>query len=129
MLVAEGYDIGEAAYADHVDLYGTQQQARSLALRGFGISQPMTVDDFPPEDSNYHNYQEQVADLQALAAQYPQFVHIISLGQSFEGRDLIGVRISDDATDNLSEPGVLDRKSTRLNSSHLGISYAVFCLK
>src|SRR5258705_12735178 len=26
-------------------------------------------------------------------------------------------------------PGALDRKSTRLNSSHLGISYAVFCLK
>src|ERR1035438_8560178 len=25
--------------------------------------------------------------------------------------------------------GTLDRKSTRLNSSHLGISYAVFCLK
>src|SRR5258705_8193007 len=28
-----------------------------------------------------------------------------------------------------STVGVLDRKSTRLNSSHLGISYAVFCLK
>src|SRR5258705_8962849 len=32
-----------------------------------------------------------------------------------------------------AEPRVLDvegdRKSTRLNSSHLGISYAVFCLK
>src|SRR5258705_876635 len=34
------------------------------------------------------------------------------------------------------EPGIVsrqlsgaDRKSTRLNSSHLGISYAVFCLK
>src|SRR5258705_9501109 len=26
-------------------------------------------------------------------------------------------------------PRLLDRKSTRLNSSHLGISYAVFCLK
>src|SRR5262245_63039865 len=25
--------------------------------------------------------------------------------------------------------GATDRKSTRLNSSHLGISYAVFCLK
>src|SRR5438045_8364996 len=25
--------------------------------------------------------------------------------------------------------GMQDRKSTRLNSSHLGISYAVFCLK
>src|SRR5947199_1573976 len=27
------------------------------------------------------------------------------------------------------EIGSRDRKSTRLNSSHLGISYAVFCLK
>src|SRR5699024_6495722 len=26
-------------------------------------------------------------------------------------------------------PGVQDRKSTRLNSSHVSISYAVFCLK
>src|SRR5438045_4562799 len=26
-------------------------------------------------------------------------------------------------------PDAKDRKSTRLNSSHLGISYAVFCLK
>src|SRR5471030_3406840 len=26
-------------------------------------------------------------------------------------------------------PHLRDRKSTRLNSSHLGISYAVFCLK
>src|ERR1035438_10643536 len=26
-------------------------------------------------------------------------------------------------------PFEIDRKSTRLNSSHLGISYAVFCLK
>src|SRR5205814_8627354 len=31
----------------------------------------------------------------------------------------------------LAEAGLpaVDRKSTRLNSSHLGISYAVFCLK
>src|SRR5690625_6905888 len=29
----------------------------------------------------------------------------------------------------LTVPVVLDRKSTRLNSSHVAISYAVFCLK
>ena len=28
-----------------------------------------------------------------------------------------------------SKQDLLDRKSTRLNSSHLGISYAVFCLQ
>src|SRR5436853_4004357 len=30
---------------------------------------------------------------------------------------------------NTSNYGTADRKSTRLNSSHLGTSYAVFCLK
>src|SRR5438477_5028831 len=29
----------------------------------------------------------------------------------------------------LTGPTTLDRKSTRLNSSHMSISYAVFCLK
>src|SRR5699024_12151321 len=29
----------------------------------------------------------------------------------------------------LQEAGLIDRKSTRLNSSHVSISYAVFCLK
>src|SRR5690625_5852664 len=29
----------------------------------------------------------------------------------------------------VKKPSVLDRKSTRLNSSHVAISYAVFCLK
>src|SRR5437870_10318519 len=34
-----------------------------------------------------------------------------------------------DATDHVGDAGPLDRKSTRLNSSHVAISYAVFCLK
>src|SRR5258705_9153596 len=39
-------------------------------------------------------------------------------------------RIGDFALDrNPLAAGHRDRKSTRLNSSHLGISYAVFCLK
>lgn len=114
MLVAEGYDIGEAAWADHVELFATAQQARRLALRGYRVaSKPLAPlgrsampDDFPPGFQNYHNYAEMTADLQALAAAYPQFVHIITLGNSYEGRNIIGVRISDDANDNLSEPGV-----------------------
>src|SRR5256885_12698397 len=39
-------------------------------------------------------------------------------------RDLRG-----DARDDRARPRGEDRKSTRLNSSHLVISYAVFCLK
>src|SRR5207249_10297933 len=39
---------------------------------------------------------------------------------------------SDNSTsfrEHFSHNGTLDRKSTRLNSSHVSISYAVFCLK
>src|SRR5699024_11246490 len=41
------------------------------------------------------------------------------------------VIVMDDADIDLSVEGILwrDRKSTRLNSSHVSISYAVFCLK
>src|SRR5207249_12008653 len=48
---------------------------------------------------------------------------------------VIGVRV-EGSDDELHRPGELwgssgraDRKSTRLNSSHVSISYAVFCLK
>ena len=101
-----GYDIGEADWADHVELFGTEKQAQPLSLRGFQVIPKAEPDDFPPADSNYHNYAEMVADVQAVAAAHPATVHLFSLGTSYEGRDLIGVRISNDATDNLSEPGV-----------------------
>src|SRR3989454_3297874 len=40
-----------------------------------------------------------------------------------------GVLLDEATLDLMAEHGTLDRKSTRLNSSHLVISYAVFCLK
>src|SRR5438045_6673749 len=43
------------------------------------------------------------------------------------GQRLLGVQRQNLAA--RADQGGLDRKSTRLNSSHLGISYAVFCLK
>jgi carboxypeptidase T len=106
LLMSQGFDIGEAAWSDHVELYGTDQQARALLLQGLQVVERMQINDFPPEDSNYHNYAEMVANLEALAAEHPDKVHLFSLGESYEGLDLIGVRISNDPTDNLSEPGV-----------------------
>src|SRR5699024_12287572 len=38
-------------------------------------------------------------------------------------------RLSKKSLERLAQLGALDRKSTRLNSSHVSISYAVFCLK
>src|SRR5438067_3647778 len=48
------------------------------------------------------------------------FTQPIRLGDRVELEDTAGI---------VEEIGLTDRKSTRLNSSHVSISYAVFCLK
>src|SRR3712207_2537765 len=50
-------------------------------------------------------------------------------GFVLSGGGVIGVLAGGILTDALSWHWILDRKSTRLNSSHANISYAVFCLK
>src|SRR5256885_4301725 len=49
----------------------------------------------------------------------------LARGSDIETREAAGRR----ATRHQDRSGRSDRKSTRLNSSHLVISYAVFCLK
>src|SRR3989454_946765 len=44
-------------------------------------------------------------------------------------RQSLGLLLADAGYDVAAEGNGTDRKSTRLNSSHLVISYAVFCLK
>src|SRR5256885_6661979 len=43
--------------------------------------------------------------------------------------DIVAKALTDYLEEKPNDAKILDRKSTRLNSSHLVISYAVFCLK
>src|SRR5690625_6455563 len=56
----------------------------------------------------------------ALVAAYNQ----LKIGDPLDTNNHVGPLIDKDAVEMY-----LDRKSTRLNSSHVAISYAVFCLK
>src|SRR5947199_4577048 len=62
---------------------------------------------------------------------FPYTTLFRSIGGGSRTQDLTRTRASQSRSKTLSRPwsGSSDRKSTRLNSSHLGISYAVFCLK
>src|SRR3712207_8157257 len=60
--------------------------------------------------------------------------HLLSMVSKLHGRELTFNNLLDlDAgrqlVDDFELPVAADRKSTRLNSSHANISYAVFCLK
>src|SRR5256885_8846550 len=64
----------------------------------------------------------------AALAKFPEF------NASLDGENLIykkyfNIGFAADTPNGLVVPVIKDRKSTRLNSSHLVISYAVFCLK
>src|SRR3712207_7322573 len=48
---------------------------------------------------------------------------VLDVGPGVDGAALVAQRCAD------GEARIRDRKSTRLNSSHANISYAVFCLK
>src|ERR1035438_4698562 len=55
---------------------------------------------------------------------------IIANGVRVKSGDLLAEFDRTQELDNARDAqGKIDRKSTRLNSSHLGISYAVFCLQ
>src|SRR3712207_8450981 len=52
------------------------------------------------------------------------------LDEGFQERDVQVLKgDADELMSEIAEHGFGDRKSTRLNSSHANISYAVFCLK
>src|SRR3712207_7116609 len=53
----------------------------------------------------------------------------VALGRLVGDRDLLVERGAGVVVGLAEQPGGEDRKSTRLNSSHANISYAVFCLK
>src|SRR5438045_8251767 len=63
------------------------------------------------------------ADIDALGLRRADALHLANLQHAQQLRLLLERHVGDF----IEEDG--DRKSTRLNSSHLGISYAVFCLK
>src|SRR5690625_4230804 len=76
----------------------------------------------------------QFSDIKKLLTTKPYFIFLILMlfiTVTHRANDsFIGLYIAQlGGTESLVGVGWLDRKSTRLNSSHVAISYAVFCLK
>ena len=63
--------------------------------------------DFPPYDSDYHNYPEMVEEIHQAKADHPEIVDVLSIGKSYKGRDLWVAKISDNVTEDEDEPEVL----------------------
>lgn len=58
-------------------------------------------------NSLYHTYDEVVAELNQYHQQFPQITKLESIGKTFENRDILAIKISDNPETDENEPAVL----------------------
>jgi hypothetical protein len=73
--------------------------------------------EFPPGETGYHTYPEMAAVLAATAAAHPDIVSRVSIGTSYQGRQLWAVKVSDNVERDEAEPEVLFEASTTATST------------
>jgi hypothetical protein len=93
--------------ADYVIVRAIPQEVKAITALGYPVARLMQPLDFPPADSAYHNYTEMSNEIQTVANAYPAIVSRFSIGQSYEGRELWAVKISDNVAADEDEPEVL----------------------
>ncbi|GLW11832.1 hypothetical protein Misp01_69600 [Microtetraspora sp. NBRC 13810] len=83
--------------------------------------------DFPPADSGFHNYAELTAVVNQVVADHPAIARKISYGTSYEGRDLMAIKISDNVGTDENEPEVLFTHHQHARE-HLTVEMAIYLL-
>lgn len=114
---------------DYVVIIATAEETRQLRKLGYTLNTDLSfgTEDFPSDDSDYHNYQEMVREIEKAAADHPNIVQKFSIGKSYEGRELWAVKISDHVTADENEPEVL-YVSLHHAREHLTVEMALYLL-
>lgn len=82
---------------------------------------------FPAADSNYHDYAELTAVVNKVVADHPTIARKISIGSSYQGRDLMAVKISDNVATDENEPEILFNSQQHARE-HLTVEMAIYLL-
>jgi carboxypeptidase T len=125
------------AGAEHgiVEISATAREVRALRALGFTVKSAAVVEpsgdvsaqDFPSRDAAYHNYAEMVANVNALVARYPAITSKRVLGKTYEGRDIVAVKISDNVGTDEAEPEVLYDANHHARE-HMTVEMALYLL-
>ncbi|MFG3495159.1 M14 family metallopeptidase [Streptomyces sp. NPDC047928] len=137
-LAATGVAIDEADGHSVVVSADTAQakRLRALGYRLEALPTPpartngMAVEplDFPPADSRYHNYAEMNAEINQRLQQYPNIMSKRVIGKSYQGRDIIAIKISDNVATDENEPEVLFTHHQHARE-HLTVEMALYLLR
>ncbi|MBB5829443.1 murein tripeptide amidase MpaA [Micromonospora carbonacea subsp. aurantiaca] len=123
--------------AEHGILHVTATDAEAAAIRRLGYqvekqaapvhSDGVGTTGFPSADSNYHDYAELTTVVNKVVADHPTIARKISIGKSYEGRDLMAVKISDNVATDEAEPEILFNSQQHARE-HLTVEMAIYLL-
>lgn len=84
--------------------------------------------DFPSADSKYHNYAEMNTEIDQRLAAYPSIMSKQVIGKSYQGRDIVAIKVSDNVATDENEPEVLLTFHQHARE-HLTVEMALYLLR
>ncbi|MGC5232779.1 M14 family metallopeptidase [Streptomyces albogriseolus] len=130
----------DEADEETVVVSGRADQIRELRRQGYEITPLGTAPDrstaadgprlfdFPSADSRYHNYAEMNAEIDQRIAAYPSIMSKRVIGKSYQGRDIVAVKVSDNVGADEAEPEVLFTHHQHARE-HLTVEMALYLLR
>ncbi|MFB1048186.1 M14 family metallopeptidase [Streptomyces chrestomyceticus] len=133
-LASTGVSIDEVHGRTVVITADTAQAAlvRKLGHRLRALPAPPTgtgdrVKDFPSGYGKYHNNAEATAEINALVAKYPAILAKRVIGKTYEGRDILALKLSKNVAQDENEPEVLFTAHQHARE-HLTVEMALYLL-
>ncbi|MFB7343114.1 M14 family metallopeptidase [Streptomyces hydrogenans] len=139
-LTATGVSIDEVDARSVVVSADARELARLEALGYEPVALPAPPDrgeaarsalgplDFPSADAKYHNYAEMTAEIDQRLAAYPSIMSKRVIGKSYQGRDIVAIKISDNVAVDENEPEVLFTHHQHARE-HLTVEMALYLLR
>ena len=123
-----------------VFISGRAEQVKKLRQLGYEVTPMGTVPDrsdgekdvrpldFPSADSRYHNYAEMNTEISQRLSAYPNIMSRRVIGKSYQGRDIVAIKISDNVATDESEPEVLMTHHQHARE-HLTVEMALYLIR
>jgi len=119
-----------------VNVTATPQEVRRIQLLGFKTEldavarvqeEGVGILNFPPADANYHNYAEMVSAINTDVTAHSNIAQKLSIGTSYEGRDMPLIKISDNVGVDENEPEILFNAHQHARE-HLTVEMALYLI-
>ena len=138
-IAAAGVSVDEAD-EETVVVSGRAAQISTLRRQGYDVSplgaapdrssgsHDVRLYDFPSADSKYHNYAEMNTEIDQRLAAYPNIMSRRVIGKSYQGRDIVAIKVSDNVATDENEPEVLLTFHQHARE-HLTVEMALYLLR